>query len=521
MGVDLNFIFTKFLLVVYFLDIFLLLYFGIHTYIMVYLFLRNRKQCIHTNEIVLSNPNLSKNNWPSVTLQLPVFNEYFVIERLIDAAIALDYPKDKLHIQVLDDSTDDSYFLAEKKINDYKKQGFLIEHLHRKKRIGHKAGALKAGLDKTKSEFIAILDADFIPSKDFLKKTIPYFYVDDSIGMVQTRWGHVNAHTSFLTKAQSIGIDGHFMIEQVARNGSKLWMNFNGTAGVWRKSCILDSGNWQSDTLTEDFDLSYRAELKGWKFKYLSNVVCSAELPTSIQDYKSQQFRWCKGSLQTAMKLIPAIITSKEKWKIKFEAFTHLLNYSIHPLMLLNILLILPMILYNQQVFDTGSHVFSLVSFLFILIGFLGPNILYATSQAVLYKNWKRRILWLPFMLLLGVGITINNTKAWLEAVFGKESSFIRTPKLGVLDSDTNKIGLKNKISQNLKKYKQKKISITFYIELFLLFYVGFTMLIALQNDLLFIAPILVIYFVSFLYIFYLTLKNQKYNYKQEMSNAK
>ena len=268
--------------------------------------------------------------------------------------------------------------------------------------------------------------------------------------MVQTRWGHVNEDYSLLTKAQSIGVDGHFIIEQVARNASDLWMNFNGTAGIWRKSCIIDAGNWHYDTLTEDFDLSYRAELKGWKFKYLSDILCPAELPATVSAYKSQQFRWCKGSLQTAVKLIPKILRSKESWKVKAEALTHLLNYSVHPLLYLNILLTLPMIYMQDILFHVPVY---FVTLLLSVLGIstMGPIIFYAVSQKHLYPDWKKRLKFLPILTMIGSGISLSNTKAWLEGVLGKQSSFVRTPKLGITSE---------KNSQLKQKIKQKKVKL-------------------------------------------------------------
>ena len=296
---------------------------------MVNLYRKNKAYCESDPALAfkVTDPNL-----PFVTVQLPIYNEFYVVDRLIDAAVRLDYPADRIEIQVLDDSTDETVEKARRIVNQYKAQGINISHLHRTNRAGHKAGALEAGFAKAKGEFVAIFDADFVPEPSFLLKTVPYFK-DKEIGMVQARWGHINQDYNLLTKAQSYGIDGHFMIEQVARNASNLWMNFNGTAGIWRKACVVDAGGWEHDTLTEDFDLSYRAELKGWKFRYFKDIVCKAEIPAMISAYKSQQFRWCKGSIQTAVKLLPRIWNAELPWRIKSEAIIHLINYSVHPLM--------------------------------------------------------------------------------------------------------------------------------------------------------------------------------------------
>ncbi len=477
------------LLIIYALDSIGLLYFGLHSYVMLVLYMKNHEKC-KVNEKNINSFVKKIKKYPNVTVQLPIFNEYYVVERLIDSIIALEYPKSKLEIQVLDDSTDESKILAEKKVKEYKKKGFDIKHIHRKDRKGHKAGALKNGLELAKGEFIAIFDADFIPTTDFLKKTVPFFYEDKKIGMVQTRWGHVNENYSFLTKAQSIGVDGHFIIEQVARNGSRLWMNFNGTAGIWRKECILSAGNWQSDTLTEDFDLSYRAELKGWRFKYLSNIICPAELPSTVSAYKSQQFRWCKGSLQTAVKLIPKIIRAKLKWQVKAEAITHLVNYSVHPLIYLNILLT-PLLIFTGARLKASSEI--LISI--VLIGAVGPIVFYAFSQKCLYKNWKKRLIWLPFLTMIGSGIALNNTKAWLEGIMGKKSTFIRTPKLGIVSKD------KKQIIKNRFKYSKPKINGMIIIELLTVFYILTTIILAFESSYWLMIPFLLIYFFGFLYI--------------------
>jgi cellulose synthase/poly-beta-1,6-N-acetylglucosamine synthase-like glycosyltransferase len=428
---------TTLFITVYTLDIFFLFLFGLHSILMVYLYQKNHEYCV-------SDPNKDKTlddvNLPIVTVQLPIFNEFYVVDRLIDSIINLKYPKEKLEIQVLDDSTDETIEKVSKIVRGYQKQGFQIHHLHRKDRAGHKAGALAKGMEIAKGEYLAIFDADFVPEPDFLLKTIGYFE-DPEIGMVQTRWGHINQNYNLLTKAQGYGIDGHFMIEQVARNANKLWMNFNGTAGIWRKSCITDSGGWDHDTLTEDFDLSYRAELKGWKFRYFKDIVCKAEIPAMISAYKSQQFRWCKGSIQTAVKLLPVIWGHNVNWKIKAEAIIHLINYSVCPLMVLNILLTAPLLLLE---FWSGLKITDIpVTVLFITatllsVGSIGPLIFYAYSQRELYEDWKSRLGFLPIMVMIGTGVSIVNTKAWFEAIFGVESTFKRTPKLKIENNTDN-----------------------------------------------------------------------------------
>ncbi len=477
----------------------MMLYFGVHCYIMLYLYLKNGNRC-HSAGIGLELEDTKKmNEYPHITVQLPIFNEYYVTGRLIDAVALLDYPKDKLEIQVLDDSTDECKGLAIRKVNHYQKLGFDIQHIHRTNREGHKAGALKMGLVKAKGEFIAIFDADFVPTSDFLQKTVPFFYTDRKIGMVQARWGHVNDNYSPLTKAQSIGVDGHFMIEQVARNASDLWMNFNGTAGIWRRECIIDAGNWHYDTLTEDFDLSYRAELKGWKFKYLSDVLCPAELPATVTAFKSQQFRWCKGSIQTAVKLIPRILKSKESLKVKMEALTHLLNYSVHPLIYLNILLTMPLMYVQEMVLQVPLH-FILPIMLFLGFATMGPFVFYAVAQRSLYPvDWKKRLRFLPVLSMIGSGISLSNTRAWLEGVLGKQSSFVRTPKLGITSSET---------IQTVKKksrYNHSKIDLIIILEFCTLVYIIGTICYAISQEKWFFIPYLLIYLSGFLYINFLS----------------
>ena len=490
-----------FILVLYIVDVLVMFYFGVHCYVMLYLYLKSGNKCYSTSLKIKSKDATTKqaDKYPHVTVQLPIFNEYYVTNRLIDTVVSLDYPKEKLEIQVLDDSTDECKNLAQKKVKHYQKLGFDIQHIHRTNREGHKAGALKMGLEKAKGEFIAIFDADFVPVVDFLQKTVPFFHTDSKIGMVQARWGHVNDNYSPLTKAQSIGVDGHFLIEQVARNASDLWMNFNGTAGIWRKECIIDAGNWHYDTLTEDFDLSYRAELKGWKFKYLSDVLCPAELPATVTAFKSQQFRWCKGSIQTAVKLIPRILKSKESLKVKIESLTHLLNYSVHPLIYLNILLTMPLIYVQEKILQMPTY-FLLPIMSFLGIATMGPFMFYAVSQKYLYPgDWKKRLLFLPLLSMIGSGISLSNTKAWLEGVLGKESSFVRTPKLGITSNE------KPQIVKNKSRYNHSKIDLITILEFCTLGYLTGTICYSIAQNKWVVVPYLLLYLSGFLYINFLS----------------
>ncbi|MCB1142979.1 MAG: glycosyltransferase [Leptospiraceae bacterium] len=491
-------IITALFVLIYTTDIFLLFLFGLHSLLMVYLYRKNHKYCISDPE---RNYTLEQEaSLPHVTVQLPIFNEYYVVDRLIDSVIALDYPKSKLEIQILDDSTDETVEKALQIAEFYRAKGFDIVHLHRKDRTGHKAGALEKGMEVAKGEFIAIFDADFIPDPDFLLKSLPYFE-DREIGMVQARWGHINQNYNMLTKAQGYGIDGHFMIEQVARNSNHLWMNFNGTAGIWRKETIIDAGGWEHDTLTEDFDLSYRAELKGWKFRYFKDIVCKAEIPAMISAYKSQQFRWCKGSIQTGVKLLPRIWKHNLPWQVKGEAIIHLINYSVAPLMVINILFTAPLLLME---FWSGWGIKDIpitilfVTATFLSIGSIGPIVFYAYSQREIYPDWKSRLSFLPVMIMIGTGVSIVNTRAWLEAVLGIKSGFKRTPKLRIENS-----------SDSLKD--RQKYPIPFdansILELAMAIYCFFCVYLSFLVDKPFIIGFLFIYGMGFLFVSLNTIK--------------
>lgn len=408
--------------VIYSLALTFLCVFGIHRYYLTNLYSKNKSK--------LPKPKGKFDKHPLVTVQLPVYNEMYVVERLISAVCDIDYPKELMEIQVLDDSTDHTTRIVRRCVNKYKELGFKISVVHRENREGFKAGALSAGLKHTSGEFVAIFDADFIPPKDFLKKTVDYF-TDEQVGMVQVRWGHLNIDYSLLTKVQSILLDGHFMIEQTARYNAGLFFNFNGTAGVLRKKCIETSGGWQHDTLTEDLDLSYRAQLSGWKLVYLKDVIADAELPVDMNAFKSQQHRWAKGGVQTAIKLIPRIFSRKDlPLKVKAEAFFHLFGNISYLLLLMLLLLMFPMGYFWESV---GWEKVVVLNLFAISAGTLSFFRFYVITVTEVHgKDWLKYIAYVPVAISVGVGMAINNSKAVMGALLGKHSEFVRTPKFAV-----------------------------------------------------------------------------------------
>jgi len=483
-------------LTIYLFALLSLLAYGMNCYLLMICYRRNRHAAVrHHKEIKKSfYQNVSSKDWPVVTIQLPVFNERYVVERLITSVCSIDYPRELLEIQVLDDSTDDTVDITRALVTEMKTRGFNIDYIHRQNRSGYKAGALKEGLKTAKGELVGIFDADFIPNPSFLKDTIPYFS-DPDVGMLQTRWGHINSDYSLLTRAQSMGIDGHFGVEQASRAWSGFFMNFNGTAGVWRKKTIEDAGGWQADTLTEDLDLSYRAQLKGWKLSFAPDVVCPAEVPVTINAFKSQQHRWAKGSIQTAKKNLGKLFRADVPLLVKVQAFLHLTHYMVHPMMLLVVLTSIPM-LYTQWFFDHLAY--PVMIFTLLCLATLGPSSLYLFSQRILYPDWKTRIKYLPFLMCLGTGIAVNNTKAVLEALLNVKSGFIRTPKYGI-----NKKG---------DRWKGKQYSIPLTTVSVLEFFLGIYSLAGLFMFVLFskylVSPFLLIYTSGFFYVFFLSVKH-------------
>jgi cellulose synthase/poly-beta-1,6-N-acetylglucosamine synthase-like glycosyltransferase len=395
--------------------------YGSHRLTIIFLYLKhNRKR---------PEPLRPFDELPLVTVQLPVFNEMHVVDRLLDAVAALDYPQDKLQIQLLDDSTDETVEICRNGIERLKSRGFDAQHIHRTDRTGFKAGALENGTRFAKGDFLFILDADFVPNPDVLLKTIHYFS-DPNIGMIQTRWGHLNRTFNVLTRIQAMFLDGHLELEQTARNRSGRFFTFNGTGGIWRKSCIADAGGWEHDTLTEDMDLSYRAQLKGWRFIFLNDVETPAELPVDMDGFKSQQHRWTKGSIQVCKKVLPAIWRSKVPLFVKLEATAHLTSNFAYLLLISLCFLIYP----NQQAQpyfgEMTRHLINIPIFFFASISVV---LFYMTSQKALRPHtWWKELPYLPLLLALGIGMSIVNAKAVLEAIFNHQTAFIRTPKYGI-----------------------------------------------------------------------------------------
>lgn len=365
--------------------------------------------------------------WPTVTIQLPLYNESLVAERLIDACATLRYDKELLEIQVLDDSTDETREIVADRVNYWKEQGIDIVQIHREDREGYKAGALKHGLSLAKGDFIAIFDADFIPPVDFLQRMLPNF--DHArVGMVQGRWGHINADDSLLTRMQAFGLDAHFAIEQFVRNRVGYFMNFNGTAGIWRRTCIEDGGNWSSDTLAEDLDLSYRAQLKGWQFRYIEDMEVPAELPADISALRSQQFRWTKGAAEAALKLFRKLWASKQPRGVKIEGSFQLTAHFVFPFVLLAALLHAPLLMLRHfGLPGPGEMYFAWLGL--GLIGFAGFFLAQLFAQRALYPNWLQRVFFFPVFMAGTMGMALSNTQALFQALRGKKTAFIRTPK--------------------------------------------------------------------------------------------
>ena len=419
---------AQFLLYLYLTATALLIVISLNCFVMLFLFNKKEKEKRLEAAEYLKSFEDSGREYPPVTTQIAIFNELNVAERIIRSVAAMEYPEGKHFIQVLDDSTDETYDLVHKLVAELKATGVQISHLHRVDRKGFKAGALAESLKACETEYTAIFDADFIPPKGYLLKAMPHFMRGENIGLIQARWGHTNRDASLLTKVQALGIDGHFAIEQSARNWNDLYMNFNGTAGIMSIKAIEAAGGWSDDTLTEDMDLSYRMQIAGWKTHYLIDLECPAEVPEDINAFKSQQFRWAKGSIQTAKKIIPQVMNDKVGLFKKLQAVLHMTHYSIHPLMLLLAVLAYPVAVLNNFRFGPLSITWVYIA---ILLCSTAPTALYLVSQKSLGGNWLQRFAVYPVLMFVGSGMCISNTRAFLEAIFGKVSGFVRTPKKG------------------------------------------------------------------------------------------
>jgi cellulose synthase/poly-beta-1,6-N-acetylglucosamine synthase-like glycosyltransferase len=467
------------ILIAYFTVLIILAIYGIHRYHLVYLYLKHKDK--------IAKPKRILDVKPRVTIQLPVYNELYVVERLIQAACNIRYPRELLQIQVLDDSTDGTEEISATAVAKQRALGFDIELIHRANRHGFKAGALENGLKSATGELIAIFDADFIPAPNFLEDVVDYFS-DDQVGMVQVRWGHINREYSFLTQVQSVLLDGHFVVEHGGRHLSGRFFNFNGTAGIWRRTAIETAGGWQHDTLTEDTDLSYRAQMAGWKFLYLPHIVCPAELPVEVNSFKSQQARWAKGLIQTAMKLLPRIMCSKLPWKIKVEAFFHLTANISYPLMIVMSFLLLPAMIVR---FTGGWFQMLYIDLPLWLASSASVSTFYLISQKALYPDWRVRLKYLPFLMSLGIGLSVSNSKAVMEALLGIKSSFKRTPKYKI---ETRKD------SWATKKYLGRT-GVMPMLELCLAAYFGLVVFYAFENRNYPTIPFLMLFVVGFSYM--------------------
>ncbi len=414
---------NEIILFVYIFSLFVLLVFSSHGFIMIYYHNKFEKK---------EHDKTGQNEFNStVTIQLPLYNEMYVAERLIDSVCEIDYNKAKLEIQVLDDSTDETVDIVRKKVEEKFNLGFNILHIRRQNREGFKAGALKEGLKTATGDYIAIFDADFLPKKDFLKSTLQYF-ADDNVGMVQTRWEHLNEDFSLLTKIQALALNGHFVIEQTVRNKAGFFINFNGTGGVWKKSCIEDAGNWHADTLTEDLDLSFRAQLKGWKFIFLRDFTTPAELPLEINALKAQQFRWTKGAIETAKKLLPMVWKANIDLKVKLQSTFHLTNNIVFPFILLAGILNVPLIfIKNSGPYDNFFNFMSI-----FVLAFISSFLFYLYAQKDVYIDWRKKIVLFPIFMAGSMGFALNNTRAVIEGLISRKSEFVRTPKFNVVENE-------------------------------------------------------------------------------------
>jgi cellulose synthase/poly-beta-1,6-N-acetylglucosamine synthase-like glycosyltransferase len=468
------------ILIPYFTILGILSIYGLHRYYLTFLYLRNRNKA--------PRPLERFDSLPRVTVQLPIYNERYVAERLLDSVTRIDYPREQLEIQVLDDSIDETRIICSQLVAEYARAGVPISYCHRENREGFKAGALAEGLKKAAGEFIAIFDADFAPPPSILRDMVHYF-TDPQVAVVQGRWTWINRHTSNLTEVEAIMLDGHFVIEHGARNFSGRFFNFNGTAGMWRRSAIVDAGGWQHDTLTEDTDLSYRAQLKGWKFVYDPRIVCPSELPVEMNAFKTQQSRWAKGLIQTAKKLLPVIWRSSQPLDIKLEASFHLTANIAYPLMTLFALILLPAMIVR---FYQGWYQMLYLDLPLFLASTCSVSSFYMVAQRELYpETWPSRVKYIPLLMATGIGLAVTNAKAVVEALLGIDSAFVRTPKYRVESREEN---------WERKKYVRSRSGWIPAVELTLGGYFLFNLAYSFAIENYFIAPFLALFFTGYTY---------------------
>jgi len=467
--------------VAYALLLCVLSFYGAHRYQMAYLYYRHKYR--------LPTPRGRFERLPRVTIQLPIFNEMYVTERLIAAVCAIRYPRELLEIQVLDDSTDETQAIARACVDRWKAEGLDICYLHRASRKGFKAGALEHGLALATGELVAVFDADFVPGPDYLEKTV-HFFTDPEVGVVQARWGHLNREYSALTQCQSILLDGHFVIEHTARNRSGRFFNFNGTAGTWRREAITAGGGWQHDTLTEDLDLSYRAQMKGWKFVFLPHVVTPAELPVEMNAFKAQQHRWAKGSVQTALKLLPGLLRSDLPDHVKREAVAHLTaNFAY--LLMIPLAILIPITVVVRV--SHGWYEVLLLDIPFFAAATFSVAIFYVVSQAEQGMGWWRRVKYMPFVMALGIGLSVNQARAVVEALMGYETGFTRTPKHGV--------GARPAGEPVAKKRYRAAATLQPLVELALAAYMTYGIAFLIERGVYYSLPFLILFQVGFGYV--------------------
>jgi cellulose synthase/poly-beta-1,6-N-acetylglucosamine synthase-like glycosyltransferase len=477
------------MMIPYFIVLLVLAMYGLHRYWLVYDYF------VYSKNVPPPPPPVTR--WPRVTVQLPIFNERYVIERLTEAVSRFDYPQELLDVQVLDDSTDETQDVARACVERHAAQGMPIVYIHRSNREGYKAGALENGLKTAQGEFIAIFDADFLPEPDFLRRTIPYFLNPDggeNVGMVQARWTYLNSDYSLLTNVETILLDGHFVVEHGARSRRGTFFNFNGTAGVWRREVIDDAGGWQHDTLTEDTDLSYRAQLRGWKFLYLPQIECASELPVDMNGFKAQQARWAKGLMQTAKKILPKVFQSNVPRHVKSEAFFHLTANISYPLMVLLSTMLLPVMIVR---FQQGWFQMLLIDLPLFLASTCSISSFYLVAQKELRpEKWWRTFLYMPFVMATGIGISVRNAQAVIEALIGKKSEFARTPKFKI----------EGKKGTFAKKSYRNKAGWMPYAEVLLGLYFSLTVVYAIINENYATVPFLLLFVWGYLYTGFMSL---------------